>query len=122
MKICIVPTNGILIGVLTKSKIEIFKTKVLIGVFTTEVAKIVEFKTIEELKIVDLTVSTIFDANLVTEGCFILIDEVVDTSISDVLSYEVVKSDWMFDVSMVVTIKPAKAISKLDDVASFARE
>ena len=48
-----------------------------------------------------------------------MIDEVVDTSISDALSYEGAKSDWTFDVSVVVTIKLAEAVFKLDVATDF---
>ena len=115
VKICTMPTNGILAGTLTKSK-----TEVLIEVSKIEVAKIV--LTIEEHKMVEYTISITIDANSVAEGCYNLVDEVVDTSISDVLSYEGEKSDWTFNVSMVVTIKPIEAIFELDDVASFVGE
>ena len=100
------PTDGILTRTLTKSKTDVFTelskieilttkvltgvctTEVLIGVCTTEVAKNVESKivlTTKELKIVEHFVS-IVDVDQVTEGCCILVDEVLDTSISDVLS------------------------------------
>ena len=53
----IVPTNGIMTGGLIESKTDVFKTEVLTGVFTT----------VEELKIVELTVSTIVDVESVTK-------------------------------------------------------
>ena len=117
------PTDGILTGMLTESK-----TEVLTEVSKIVVGKIVESKTVlvaEEHKMVEHIVSTIADdADSVAEeeGCCSLVDEVVDTSINDVLSYEGAKSDWTFDVSVVVAIKLVEVIFELDDVASLAGE
>lgn len=84
MKIDIVLTNGILTGMLTKSKTEVF----------TKVSKIVEDKTIEskivltteEYKIVEHIVSIVDEANsgAEEERGYNMVDEVVDTSINDV--------------------------------------
>ena len=125
VKIDVAPIDGILNGILIESKIDIL----------TDVSKFIENRTIEskivELKIVLTTKEhkivehVVLTANveLRTEeevGC-ISVDEVVDTSIN-ALSYEGEKSDWRFDVSIVVTIKLAKVVSKLDVDADFFRE
>ena len=124
VKIDIVPTNGILTGMLVESKIEEVITEVSIA----EVEKIVKSKIVvlivEEIKIVEATTSIANDINLVAEeegGCN-LVDEVVDTSINNVLIYEGVKSDWKFNVSIVVTIKLVEAISELDVAANLTGE
>ena len=52
-----------------------------------------------------------------------MVDEVVATSIIDTLSCEGEKSDWTFDVSMVVvTIKLDEAVSELDVATNLTRE
>lgn len=110
VKIDIVPIDGILTVMCTKSKIE-----VLIEVSKTIVAKIVVL-TIEEHKIVKHPVSIVDDYNLGVEeegGCS-LVDEVEVTFVNDVLSYVGEKSDWMFEVPVVVTIKNVEDVSKLD--------
>ena len=123
VKIATILTNGILIGMLVESK-----TEVLTKVSKIEVDIIVESKivvlTIEEHKIVEHTISIADDPNLVAEeeGCWSLVDEVVDTSINDVISCEGEKSDWTFDVYVVATIKLAEAIFKLDVAASLVGE
>ena len=88
VKIDIVLTNGILIGMLVESKIE----EVINEVSKTEVDKIVvskiELLTAKELKIVEDIVSITHDTCSVAEeegGCS-SIDEVEVTSIKDTLS------------------------------------
>lgn len=94
VKICTVPIDGILIGMFTKSKAE-----VLTKVCKTIVEKIVESKIvvpiIEEHKIVEHIISIANDCNsgAEEEGRCSSVDQVIDTSINDLLSYEGVKSD-----------------------------
>ena len=100
------PTSGIHIGILTKSKTDVFAklpkikvftsevlTKVFIiesltGACTTDVVKTKESKIVlivKELRIVEHLVSIVVVGS-VTEGFYSSVDEVVHTSIYDVLS------------------------------------
>ena len=80
----IVPTDGILIGILDESKTEVNKT----------VVSKIEVLTVEEHKIVEDDVFTADDCNSVAkkEGGCSSVDEVVATSIIDTLSCEGEKS------------------------------
>lgn len=115
VKIDIEPIDGILIDMLTKSKIE-----VLIEVSKTVVAKIEESKIVvlsaKEHKIVEHTISIVDVYNLGAEedGSFILVDEVEVTYVNDLLSYVGVKSDWKFEVPIVVTIKLVEVVFEID--------
>ena len=109
---------------LVESKTE----EVITKVSKTEVDKIVvskiEVLTTKEQKIVEDNASITDDTNSVVEeeGCYSLVDEVVVTSINDVLSCVGEKSDWTFEVSIVVTIKLAEAIYKLDVATGLDEE
>ena len=83
-----VPTDGTLTRIFDKSKIDVAKTKVS----TTEMSKIEvlivdEHTTIEDVEII------VEDYNLVVEGSYSLVDEVVATSAIDTLSSKCDKSD-----------------------------
>lgn len=117
IKIDTILTNGVLIEMLDESKIdevkfEVSKTKVdKIGEHTMDVL------ITEEVKIVGATISMTNNTNLTAEErvCS-LVDEAEITSIFDTLSYERVKSDWTFYVSIVVTTKLDEVVSTLDVV------
>ena len=125
IKTDIVPIDGILTRMLTKSKIGILTDVSKDVENKTLESKIMELKivhTVEEHKIVEHVVLTTYvDSGTKEEVGCISIDEVVDTSI-DALSCEGAKSDWTFDVSIVVTIKLAKVVSILDVAANFLGE
>ena len=125
VKIDIVPIDGILIGMLTESKIDILIDVSKVVENKTIESKIVELKTIltvEEHKTVEYSILTTYADSRTKEGIGCSsVDEVVDTSI-DALSCEGAKSDWTFDVSAVVTIKLAEAVSKLDVTIDFLGE
>ena len=85
MKNDIVPTDGILTEVFDESKTEVHKTivskiEVHIEVSKIEVLTVVEFKIVDDAKIVAE------DCNLVEERGCSLVDEVVATSVIDTLS------------------------------------
>ena len=87
MKNDIVPTDGTLIGIFDKSKIDVCKTEISTQVDKIDVSKtgllaVDEHTTIEDAKI------TAIDCNLIVEvGCS-LVDEVVATFSIDTLSCE----------------------------------
>ena len=125
VKTYIVPTNGILTRVLTESKTNILTYVSKVVEDKTVESKIVELETVliaEEHKIVEHVVLTKnFDSRIEEEvGCN-LVDEVVDTYTNE-LSCEGAKSDWTFDISILVTIKFVEAISELDVASNFLGE
>ena len=124
VKINIVPTGGLLTRMLVESKTE----KVITKVSIFEVDKIIESKIVilivEEHKIAKDIASITDDINSVVEeeGCYSSVDEVVVSSINDVLSCEGAKSEWTFDVSIVFTIKLAKVVFELGVATGLAGE
>ena len=125
MKIDTVFIDEILTGILVESKI--VEDKIVVSK--------IEVLTTEELKIVEVTISMTDDTNSLVEeeggynsmdkkeGGYSSVDEVVATFVIDTLSCEGAKSDWTFDVSMVVvTMKLAKAIFELDVATDLTRE
>ena len=100
VKINIVLTDGILIEMLEESKINEVKTiesKVevdKIGELTAKVLKTIEVK-IGEVKTEEL--------NSVAEEVYNSVDEVEFTNGNDTLSVVGMKTDWTFEVSIVVT-------------------
>ena len=106
-----VTIGGILTEVFTMGEL----TRTKIGAINVVVEKIVE-------QGVELTIHVSNDADSgVEEDGYNLVDEVFDTSINDSQSQERAKSDWLDDVSIVLTTTLAEAIST-KDMAYFGGE